>query len=165
MSQRFEAILAIDSNNGLAKNGVIPWKNKTDLQFFKNKTINNIVIMGSKTLLSLPNSQPLKGRQNIVITNQVDKFSKFYSNYTCDEIIFLNVEQTLDIIQNNKESKFYVIGGNQIYNLLLPYCNKIWVTKLKQNYSCDIFFDYDLSFYKKEVIYEDNDLEIICFKD
>ena len=52
----------------LAKNDTIPWKSKTDLNFFKSKTLNNTVIMGSKTLLSLPNAMPLKNRTNIVIT-------------------------------------------------------------------------------------------------
>jgi dihydrofolate reductase len=33
-----EAIYAIDSNNGLSKNGMIPWKSKTDMSFFINKT-------------------------------------------------------------------------------------------------------------------------------
>ena len=74
-----QAILAVDSQFGLAKDGKIPWKNKTDLQFFKNKTINNIVIMGSKTLLSLPNSKPLPNRFNIVITNDPEKYLKNYS--------------------------------------------------------------------------------------
>jgi dihydrofolate reductase len=55
-----EAILAVDAVNGLAKNEQIPWKSKTDLKFFKNKTLENFVVMGSKTLLSLPKSMPLK---------------------------------------------------------------------------------------------------------
>ena len=59
-----EAILAVDSVYGLAKNGKIPWKSKTDMMFFRNITIECVVIMGSKTLLSLPHSLPLKNRTN-----------------------------------------------------------------------------------------------------
>jgi dihydrofolate reductase len=44
-----EAILAIDINSGLAKEGKIPWKSSKDMMFFKDKTINNIFVMGSKT--------------------------------------------------------------------------------------------------------------------
>jgi len=76
-----EAILAIDLLNGLAKNEKIPWKSKTDMIFFKNKTLENTVIMGSKTLLSLPNSKPLKNRINIVITNEKEKYSNLYQDY------------------------------------------------------------------------------------
>jgi hypothetical protein len=41
-----EAIVAVDKNFGLAKENTIPWKSKKDMEFFKRKTIYNIVIMG-----------------------------------------------------------------------------------------------------------------------
>lgn len=156
-----EAILAVDLSYGLAKNGVIPWKSKTDLKFFKNKTIGGTVIMGSKTLLSLPNSQPLKGRRNIVITNEIDKYSGFYRE---SEVTFVDINYALNLIKNNKDEMIYVIGGNQIFNLLLPYCSKIWITRIKKNYDCDLIFDFNLlsELSEKEVIYQDDELEIMC---
>ena len=114
-----EAILAVDSVNGLAKNGQIPWKSKTDMMFFKNKTIEHIVVMGSKTLLSLPKSKPLKNRTNIVITNETEKYSNLYSDYK-SYLTFLNFQETLQYIKSNKNNKIFIIGGNKIYNLLLP---------------------------------------------
>ena len=159
-----QAILAVDSHNGIAKNGYIPWKSKIDMEFFKNKTTNNIIIMGSKTLLSLPNSQPLKNRKNIVITNNIDKFSKIYTN--CGEdIIFVSLKQVLEFMQNYKDKNtIFIIGGNQIFQQLIPYCSIIWLTKIKHNYDCDLMFDYDISTYTKEVIYEDPELEIMYLK-
>ena len=65
-----EAILAYDLNNGISKNGTIPWNSKTDLNFFYNITKGNIIIMGRNTFFSLPdNCRPLKNRVNIVLTN------------------------------------------------------------------------------------------------
>jgi dihydrofolate reductase len=157
-----EAILAIDLLNGLAKNEKIPWKSKTDMIFFKNKTLENTVIMGSKTLLSLPNSKPLKNRNNIVITNEKEKYSNLYQDYT--NCFFLNLEETLCVIQKHKFNKFFIIGGNQIYNILLPYCSGIWLTKIKQKYDCDLIFNVDISMYDKEIIYEDTELEIMYLK-
>ena len=112
-----EAILAVDSLNGLAKNGSIPWKSKTDLTFFRNKTLQNTVIMGMKTFLSLPNVQPLKNRVNFVITNKPEKYSNIYK-----DVFFVSFEQVLQIIESNPQNKYFIIGGNQIYKLLLPYC-------------------------------------------
>jgi dihydrofolate reductase len=157
-----QAILAVDLLNGLAKNDTIPWKSKTDLNFFKSKTLNNTVIMGSKTLLSLPNAMPLKNRTNIVITNQKEKYSNMYK--TIDNILFLELKETLDFMKTNISNKFFIIGGNQIYNELLPYCSTIWLTKIKQSYDCDLIFNYDISTYTKEIIYEDTELEIMCVK-
>lgn len=65
---------------------------------------------------------------------------------------------------NYKNKKIFIIGGNQIYNQLLPYCSTIWLTKLKENYNCDLIFSYDISTYNKEVIYEDNELEIMLLQ-
>jgi len=156
-----EAILALDSEYGLAKDGKIPWKSKTDMIFFKNKTINNYVIMGSKTLFTLPNAQPLGNRTNIVVTNQKEKFLNIYKNI--ENIIFFTIDETIKFIKNNPNFKFFIIGGNQIYNLLLPYCSTIWLTKIKQNYYCDLKFNYNISSYQKELIYEDSELEIFYF--
>ncbi len=158
-----EAILAIDSQFGLAKNGIIPWKNKTDLQFFKNKTTNNVVIMGSKTLLSLPNSKPLPNRFNIVITNNPEKYSKLYSEYV--NIIFVNLEQAINFIHvGYKDKTIFIIGGNQIYNLFLPYCSTIWLTQIKENYKCDLFFDYNLTNFTPTITYDDETMTIMNLK-
>jgi dihydrofolate reductase len=154
------AILAVDSNNGLAKDGKIPWKSKKDLQFFKTQTTTNVVIMGSKTLLSLPKGEPLPNRINIVVTNNCNKYYKMYENF--ENIYFVNSEQVIDLIHNAYKNKIiFVIGGNQIYNLLLPYCSTVWLTKIKSNYKCDLIFNYDLSILKKDVIYTDQELEIM----
>ena len=157
-----EAILAVDLLNGLAKNETIPWKSKTDLNFFKNKTLNNTVVMGSKTLLSLPNAMPLKNRTNIVITNQKEKYSNIYKTF--DNIFFLDLNDTLQFMKTNTNNKFFIIGGNKIYNELLPYCSTIWLTKIKKNYNCDLIFNYDISSFTKEIIYEDTELDIMCLK-
>jgi len=157
-----EAILAVDLLNGLAKNDKIPWKNKTDMKFFKNKTLDHTVVMGTKTLLSLPKALPLSNRINIVITNQKDKYSSVYKNIS--NLFFLDLEQTINFMKLNTNITFYIIGGNQIYNLLLPYCSTIWLTKIKKSYDCDLIFSYDISSYNKEVIYEDTELEIMYLK-
>ena len=156
-----EAILAVDSVYGLAKNGKIPWKSKTDMAFFRKITIECVVVMGSKTLLSLPKSLPLKNRTNIVITNEKEKYSNLYKDYN-HYLIFLSLEETIQYIQSNNNNKIFIIGGNQIYNLLLPYCSNIWLTKMRQTYDCDLIFNYDISRYSKHLIYEDAELEIMC---
>jgi dihydrofolate reductase len=173
MLTTFEAIVAMDENNGIAKQGKIPWKSKIDMQFFKNKTINNIVVMGFNTLLSLPNSAPLKDRLNIVITrkNRQD-LSEKYQN-----LMFMNEQQLLQFVKNpelylskvynplfylNPEYKIYLIGGEQIYNIFCPFCSVIWITKIKSKYNCDLIFSYNVSNYDKTIEYEDD--ELVIFK-
>lgn len=137
MPLNIEAIVALDEHFGLAKDGAIPWKNKEDMKFFKDKTINNIVVMGINTLLSLPNRMPLADRFNIVLTNNKDKFVPGYFIY--GNIVFYNYPQFIDYINHIQTNKtIYIIGGKQIYDLLFPLCNKIWLSIIPGNYHCDV---------------------------
>ena len=154
-----EGILAIDENYGLAKNGKIPWKNKDDLVFFKNKTINNVVIMGINTLLSLPKKEPLKDRHNIVITGDTVKYSKLYTQF--NNIEFVNANTVVNFLYSFPDKTIFIIGGNQVYNLLLPYCSTIWLTKITGDYACDLHFTYDVSSYNKTIIYGDDNIQIL----
>jgi dihydrofolate reductase len=165
---KVEAILAVDSKYGLAKDGVIPWKSATDMKFFRSKTIGNIVVMGSKTLMSLPKMAPLGNRFNIILTNNKVEFKEKYSNY--DNIVFYNYEELLDYMNTVETDKtIYVIGGKQIYELLFPFCNKMWVTTINKNYDCDLFLSPDLqekinnNEFEKKLHYMDDELSVYCF--
>ena len=167
-----ESIYAIDSKNGLSKNGDIPWKSKTDMLFFMNKTINNIVIMGKNTFFSIPKEhRPLKNRLNIVLTST----PHLYENKN-DNVLFTNNSNIYKVILNNKNKycemyeflnkdfKIFFIGGKTIYNQYILLCDTIWVTHIKQNYNCDLFIDYDYSKQFTEELYkEDDELKIIKY--
>ena len=165
-----EAIYAIDSNNGLSKKGMIPWKSKKDMMFFMNKTKNNVVIMGKNTFLSI---RPLTDRLNVVLTNNPTSYDvNKYPN-----VLFTNYENIHNHIVTNrqiyyekysflhKDFTIFFIGGKTIYNKFIPLCNKIWVTKLKHEYDCDLFLDYDFSKQFEETIYEETDeLRIVEYR-
>ena len=177
-----EAIVAVDSKNGIAKDGKIPWKSKTDMKFFREQTTGNIIIMGSTTLLSLPNSMPLPNRINIVITRTPEKYTCYPKYSQLDNIFFWNESTVLSFLANpdlankilikaekekdkeqEKYKKIFVIGGQQIYNLLMPFCSGILVTRIKTDYKCDLHLscldtigsDNDCKIY-----YEDEELQI-----
>lgn len=62
----------------------------------------------------------------------------------------------------NKMILIFIIGGKTIYEKFIPLCSKIWVTRLKCDYECDLFIDYDYSTqYKEEIYEEDDELQII----
>ena len=174
-----EAILAIDSNNGLSKEGIIPWNNKKDLNFFYKKTKNNVVIMGKNTYLSLPeNIRPLKNRLNIILTsnpdiflNEENKENEYKSRRS--EAMFTNNMNIHSAILNNRESflkcypalsrdfKIFIIGGKKIYDHYIPLCEVVWLTRVKKNYSCDLIFDIDLEKqFKENKVEEDDEIKI-----
>jgi dihydrofolate reductase len=167
-----EAIYAVDTNNGLSKDGAIPWKSKKDMSFFMNKTKHNIVIMGKNTYFSLPaGNRPLKNRFNIVLTSCThlceDNANANNVLFTADDTIYQ------DILANNakyyemhpylhKDFKIFFIGGKTIYDQFIPLCQTIWVTQIKMDYNCDLFIDGNhLRGLNMRVIEEDDELQIM----
>lgn len=127
-----KAIVAVDSTWGISKNGTIPWVNKEDMQFFKEKTIgngNNAVVMGRVTQESLP-LFPLPGRKNFVVSlkNQGD---------------FSSLEQIKTLTDF---SEVWIIGGAQIYEAMLAtkLAQHVYISHIKGLYHCDLFFNRDL---------------------
>jgi dihydrofolate reductase len=181
-----EAIVAVDQAFGLAKNGQIPWKSKTDMNFFKKTTTNNIIVMGINTLMSLKNATPLPNRLNIVLTRNPDKYntiansSKETNKYKeMDNILFMDESMFLQFLKDpnvqitethnkylKKDYTIFIIGGEQIYRQFCDKCDTIWLTKIKANYECDLIFSFnsrlfDTDHYQCEVYYEDEELQIM----
>ena len=141
-----EAILALDLQGGIAKNGNIPWTNKTDMQFFYKKTVGNIVIMGKNTYFSLPEQyRPLPKRLNIVL-------SRTLSPLVSDNLIIVNHIEDIKDIKRDESKTMFVIGGKQIYEALMPQCHTVWLTTIKESHECDVIFQYDYANQFKERI-------------
>ncbi|MBU3182763.1 dihydrofolate reductase [Clostridium psychrophilum] len=124
-------IVAIGDNFAIGKNNNLLWHFSKDLKRFKQITTGNTIIMGRKTFESLPGILP--GRHHVVITQN----KGFVVN---DERVTIinSKEALLDYLDDSKE--YFVIGGGEIYKLLLPYCNKIHLTQVHKEYDAEVFF-------------------------
>ena len=102
-----------------------------DLERFKEKTTDNIIIMGRTTLEAIPSGGPLANRLNIVMTRNKD-FKK-------EGIVTANsVDHLLEILEEinpEGEMKVFVTGGESIVRQLLKYCDKAFITKILKNFS------------------------------
>jgi dihydrofolate reductase len=139
MLKTFEVIVAVDDKNGIGKNGTIPWRNKEDMDHFKDVTIgngNNAVIMGRKTYESIPKKfRPLPKRKNIVISStQVEGVDTYKSI-------------TEALLNCHQYDKVFMCGGQGIYdeciNSYMSSCTKLWISHIEGDFSCDVFFPYD----------------------
>lgn len=134
------AILACDTEYGIGKNNDLPWPRcDADMKWFRDNTINHVVVMGRKTWLSL-NNKPLSKRINVVISNSPELVGG-----SPDMICYGKMGkllQNLEMTYPNNE--IWVIGGAEIYNQALPYCSNLYLTKFKKPYDCDTFVDKDL---------------------
>lgn len=123
------AIAAIDNNWGIGRNGDLLVSIPEDKQFFKNKTSGSIVIMGRKTWDSLP-IKPLPNRKNYVISRTQND-----SNTN-----FISMDSALELIKTEKKRDIFIIGGGQIYEKLLPYYDKVFLTHIYESFNSDTFF-------------------------
>lgn len=127
------AIVAVDSNWGIGRNGDLLVNIPKDKKYFKEKTDGSIVIMGRKTWESLP-QKPLKNRLNIVLTRDENYIAE-------DAIVVCSIEPLIEFLSQFKNAQnIFVIGGSQIYSKLLPYCDEVYLTKIYGNYGADTYF-------------------------
>ncbi len=139
-------IAAMGKNRVIGNGNKIPWNLKKELQFFKQMTLNKTVIMGRKTYESL--GKPLPNRINYVISKSLPP--------TPGVIQVPSIEDVLHLQQA------WVIGGAEIYKALLPYCNSLFLTILKDEYPGDTFFPEHAedAFTTKTQILEEPEYEI-----
>lgn len=123
-------IVAVDNEWNIGYKGDLLEKISEDLKFFKSMTINKTVVMGRNTFESLPGKKPLKNRRNIVLSSNKD--------LSIDGVeICSSLEELFGLISETDSNDVFIIGGEQVYKLLLPYCHLAYVTKIFNTYTAD----------------------------
>lgn len=149
MKPKVSLIVAIDSKNGMGKNGDIPWHLSSDLKRFKILTSGHTIIMGRKTWDSLPR-KPLPDRRNLIITRN--------SDLTVPAEVSINnsLEEALLEAKEYEQEEIFIIGGAQIFRqaIEMGVVDKIYLTKVEGDFHCDTIFP-DYSMFNK-VTYEES---------
>ena len=135
---------------GIGFEGKMPWNVPEDLKYFKNTTKGKVVVMGRKTFESI-GSKPLPDRVNIVLSRTLPPVSE-------SELVIVNSVWCLneEIHSYTSQGKdVYIIGGEELYNQYLPHTNKILLTHIHKEYTCDTFFpeldtQWEISKYSKD---------------
>lgn len=137
-------IAAASRTWGIGKNNGLLFRIREDMRYFKEKTTGNVVVMGRKTLDSFPNGAPLPDRINIVITRN--------RGFSREGVTAVNsLDGLFEELEQYKDREVFVIGGGEIYNMLLPYCVKAYITRIDEDREADVFihdFDADPSWKK-----------------
>lgn len=126
-------IVAVDKNWAIGNKGQLLTAIPADQKLFREETMGKVVVMGRKTLESLPGGQPLYGRTNIVLTH--DKSYKVKGAVVCHSL-----EETLEELKKYASEDVFICGGQGIYEQFLPYCNVAHVTYIDYSYEADTYF-------------------------
>lgn len=124
-------IVAKSINNVIGINNELPWRISEDLKRFKRLTTGHNIIMGRKTFESLGGVLP--NRKHIVLTHD-ENYSVDYDSVK----IIHSVDDIKEYIDSEEEN--FVIGGGKIYQLLLPYVKKLYITQINEEINGDTFF-------------------------
>lgn len=134
-------IVAVDKKWGIGNKGKLLVSIPRDKKLFREETTGKVIIMGHNTLLSLPGSQPLAGRKNIVLSRDKSLSIK-------GATVLNSVDACIDYLKKNniKDSDVFVIGGESVYNDFLPYCDVAHITYIDYEYEADRhFLNLDIS--------------------
>lgn len=131
MSCKLSAIVAVCDDWGIGLDGGMVVENREDMRHFVACTTGHPVIMGRRTLESFPGGRPLKNRRNIVLSRD--------ASFSPEGVeVVSSVEEALAAVAGDQEA--WVLGGGQVYELLLPHCDRVVVTRNHCVRPCDTRF-------------------------
>ena len=125
------AIVAVDKNWGIGKDGEQIVYIPGDLKRFKDFTTGNAIILGRKTMYTFPGSKPLKNRRNMILSRNPDFKTEGGEVYPDLDSLMANVTDP---------DNTYVVGGAMVYNTMIGQCDKAYVTKIDGEYPADCWF-------------------------
>jgi len=125
------AIAAVDKNWGLGMNGKLLAHLPGDLRYFKEKTLGKTIIIGRETFESM-SGKLLPGRGTVILSRNMD--------FKAECPVFHSLEETLGGLENKVGEDVFVAGGEAIYRLFLPYCDRFYITKLYAAFEADRHF-------------------------
>lgn len=145
---RLIAIVAMSSNRVIGRDGTLPWHFPEDLKFFKRTTLGHPILMGRTTHESI--GRPLPGRQNIVLSRTLAPREGI--------TVIREVAELADVCA--PDATVFVIGGAQVYEALLPRCDGLYLTWIRQPYEGDTHLPaFEHLFELKEVLESTDELE------
>jgi dihydrofolate reductase len=128
-------IAAVAENGVIGRDGVMPWRLKTDMAHFKALTMAKPVVMGRKTYLSL-HVKPLPRRTNIVVTRD--------AAFTAPGVLVAtSLEGALQAARGDamrRGSDVIVIGGTEVYAQAMPFADRLEITWIRLNPEGDTRF-------------------------
>jgi dihydrofolate reductase len=131
------SLIAARTKNGvIGKNNDLPWHLSDDMKYFMQTTSTHYVVMGRKNYDSIPEKfRPLPNRTNIVVTRQV--------GFTAPKCTVVHsLADAIQLGERNTQHELFIIGGAEIYQLAMPFANRLYLTEIQTELEGDTFFPF-----------------------
>ena len=123
----YRAIAAMAENRVIGNQNTIPWHLPEDFKWFKKTTMGQTLLMGRKTFDSI--GRPLPGRQTIILSR---------NQLSIPDTVTVNTIESIETVATS--DTIWVAGGSEIYQLMLPKCTDLYLTRVHQKPEGDTFF-------------------------
>lgn len=124
-------IVAVSTNNVIGVNNGLPWHMPTDMAYFRMKTWGHHIVMGRKNYEAEGNALP--GRKNIVLTRN--------NHYSIPDGIVVNkIDDAIEIARKSGEKELFIVGGEEIYKLSIPFTDRVYLTKIHTEVNGDTYY-------------------------
>ena len=127
------AIVNVDKNWGIGNKGELLISIPADMKMFREETTGNAIVLGRKTMETFPGGKPLPNRDNIVLSRKRDLEIP-------GATVVHDISELMEVLKQYDSNRVYVVGGETIYEQLLPYCDTVHVTKVDRAYEADAHF-------------------------
>lgn len=143
MSISFTGVVAMAADRAIGIRNSIPWRLPEDMRVFKRLTMGHPILMGRKTWESL--GRPLPGRQNIVLTRD--------AGYKAEGAVVIHDVAELEQMEL-QDAEVMVIGGAQIYGMMLPKMQRLYVSEVSGEFEADTWFPPFAELFAKRTVVE-----------
>lgn len=125
-------LVAMDTNHVIGAKNDLPWHLPNDLKFFKAKTVGHTIVMGRKTYESI--GRPLPNRRNIVITRSES------ADLPKEVEVIHHLDDIKALEEENPSEEYFVIGGGSIFEQVIDYADRMYITLIKATFPGDTYF-------------------------
>ncbi len=126
-------IVAVDRTWAIGCKNNLLVRIPADHKNFRRETTGKVVVLGRKTLETFPQGMPLPNRTNIILSTNPS-----YQVKGAD--VVHSKEELLEKLKEYPSEDVYIIGGESVYRMMLPYCDVAHVTKIDHVYEADAYF-------------------------
>lgn len=126
-------IAAVDRKWGIGNKRQLLVQIPADQKLFRQETTGKVIILGHRTLETFPQGMPLAGRTNIILSRDPDFKVKGAD-------VVHSIEELMEELKAYDSRDVYVVGGESIYQQLLPYCDTAHLTMIDHTYEADAHF-------------------------
>lgn len=123
-------IAAVDNNWAIGNKGRLLIRISEDQKNFRQTTMGHVVVLGRKTLEEFPGGRPLKGRTNIILSRNPEYLVE-------GAVVVHSMDELWKELDRYDTDDIFVIGGQTIYDALIPYCDTAVITKIDRSFEAD----------------------------